>query len=243
MEYQNIAYTEEYQNHRKKFDYLFDDKYKCDDSRAITILDGKFCLIINYYSDPSYQVFKYNVSTSKTEIYDTEGKKITEFRNVDHHVDFYSVVEHSNGRHYLFFSIDLYGYSVMDLSNFNTYHYIPKESFSDLGETFIWTKVLYCKVNNIIAVDGCIWAFPYGTEFYDFSVPEEFPYKLIYTSHEMDGEIDINSDVTPLRWTEDGKIVLECCLNKDEPTIEKTIDIEWRYLKKLKGTDVLSVSE
>jgi hypothetical protein len=55
--------------------------------------------------------------------------------------------------------------------------YFPKESL-DGGETFIWCSVKYCAVNDVLAVDGCYWACPYGFMFYDFSNPMELPLKL-----------------------------------------------------------------
>jgi hypothetical protein len=230
MKDKNVAYTKEYQDHKRQFDYIFNDEYKSNEVEEKTLLDGKYLLKTHYFSDSSHKVFKYNLNTSKTEVYDINGVQVAEFRNIDHHIDFFEVVEHSNGKNYLFFSTDLYGYSVMDLSDYGTYHYIPEASF--IGEeTFIWTNVMYCKGNNIIAVDGCYWACPSSIEFYDFSNPEEFPLKRICTSYDMEDELNINSDVTPLRWNDDGTIVLECYEDEGTVKVEKTFDIVTRKIK------------
>ncbi len=228
MESNNVAYTKEYVEYRKQFDYIFVDKYKNDDDEVKSLSDGKHTLVTSYYNDESHEVLQYNVSTSKTRVLDSSGATVAEVRNISYSVDFFSEVEHSNGKRYLLFSIDLYGYSIMDLSNYKVYHYIPEESFKS-NETFIWTDVRYCSKNNILAVEGCFWACPSSVEFYEFAKPEEFPLKRICTSYEMADELDIDSDVTPLRWNDDGRIVIECYEDKGTVKVEKIFDIvSWK---------------
>lgn len=234
MKDKNVAYSSEYQGYRKQFDYIFSDKYKSGNEETKLLSDGKHTLRTSFYRDESHEILQFNAHTSKTEVLDYSGNKVAEVRNINCSVDFFSEVEHSNGKRYLLFSIDLYGYSIMDLSNYKVYDYIPEESFSGQEETFIWTDVLYCRRNNVIAVDGCIWACPSSTYFYDFSNPEQLPYDLICSSYDMEGEINIDTDVTPLYWNEDGTIVLRCCIGEDSiEEIEKTIDIISRVKKYL----------
>lgn len=45
--------------------------------------------------------------------------------------------------------MDLYGYSIMDLSNYKVYDYIPVESFTGHKETFIW-KMCFIVVRIIL---------------------------------------------------------------------------------------------
>lgn len=227
MKTANVAYTEEYQKHRATVDFLFTEEYKYE-TESKPIFNGEFILETSYYSETPER-HRY---LSRTEVYDCNKKKVAEFRNIDHSVDFFSQVEHSNGKRYLFFSIDLYGYSILDLSDFQMYHYVPEESFKEGKETFIWTDIFYCKNNNILAVDGCFWACPFSTHFYDFSVPEELPYDLICSSYDMDGEINIDRDVIPVHWNDDGTIVIKCTVDEnEEEAIEKTIDIVSRRNK------------
>lgn len=222
----NVAYSLEYLEHRKQFDYIFIDKYKCNEDETKQLKYNGHFIKTSYYSDHSHEKLKFNANTSKTDIFDCNGNKVAEIRNIDYSVDLFSEIEHSNGKYYLIFSIDLYGYSLLNMSNYQIYHYIPEESFKQGKETFIWTDTFYCKKNNIIAVDGCFWACPFSTYFYDFTEPEILPYDVIYSSYDMDGEINIDTDITPLRWNEDGTIVLKCCDGKDgDIEIEKTVDI------------------
>lgn len=192
MESNNVAYTNEYLEYRKQFDYIFIDKYKRGSDKIKQLKDGRQTLITSYYVDDSYEVSKYYVHTSKTLVLGCNNNTVAEIRNIIHSVDFFSEVEHSNGKRYLLFSIDVFGYSIMDLSNYEVYHYIPEESFKGDEETFIWTNVLYCSKNNTIAVDGCFWAAPSGTNIYDFSIPERLPYEMLYSSYDMDGEANID---------------------------------------------------
>lgn len=226
MMHKNAVYTKEYQEYRSRFEYVFSEKYKCSDGATRLLADGEHTLVTSYYSDSSHKVLKYNIFASKTEVFNKSKNKVAEFKNINHKVDFFSLINHSNGNTYLIFSIDLYGYSIMNLSNYKAYHYIPEESFKKHKETFIWTEVHYCKENNILAVEGCYWAYPFSTEFFDFSNPEELPFKRIFSSYEMDGEIDIGNDVVPVRWNDDGTIVLKCSFGEGGVNqIEKTIDI------------------
>lgn len=221
----NIAYSIEYQEYRKTFDYVFQERYKTK-SEEVPLTDGKHILRISYFNDESCEYSKYQVQTSETEVFDNNFNKVAEFRNINHSVNFYSVVEHSNGKNYLIFSIDLYGYSVMNLENYHVYNFVPEESFKGEVETFIWTDVCYSKKNNIIAVDGCYWACPSSAEFFDFSTPENLPYEKILSSFDMEGQLNIDTDVIPVRWNNDGSIVLKCCIDsegKDE--VEKVVDI------------------
>jgi hypothetical protein len=228
----NVAYSSEYLEHRKRFDYIFSDKYKCNEDEIRQLKYNNLFLKTSYYSDHSHEKLEYNVNTSKTDIFNGNGNKVAEIRNIDYSVDLFSEIEHSNGKYYLIFSTDLYGYSLLDLSNYQIYNYVPEESLIQGNETFIWTDTLYCKKNNIIAVDGCFWACPFSTYFYDFSEPEILPYELICNSYDMDEEINIETDVTPLRWNEDGTIVIKCCDGKDgENETEKTVDIASRRIK------------
>ncbi len=84
------------------------------------------------------------------------------------------MIKHSNGKTYLIFTEDLYGYSVLELETLKSVHYLPKESYlegEEFKETFIWTDMHYNKANNFLAVGGCFWAEPSSVIYFDFSNP------------------------------------------------------------------------
>lgn len=226
----NIAYTEEYMREREKSDYLFVDKFMINECEVKKLKYKDHIVKSTSYCEICDSGYKcHNVLYA--EVFNGEGNKVYEFKNIDYNTDLLIEIEHSNGHNYLIFSTDLYGYSVLNLDNYKDYHYMPENPKDGTDESFIWTDVKYCKRNNIIAVEGCIWACPFGTFFYDFSIPEELPHDLIYSIYDMDGEINIDTDAIPLYWNEDGTIVLKCCIGEDEKEIEKTIDIISRRKK------------
>lgn len=227
MKSRNIAYSEEYKECRRKMDYVFDMKYQDKEVRTRIVDDGKHTLITYYYSDFSHGTLDSNVRASRTEIINSKQKIVNEIKNIDYSVDFFSDIKHSNGNSYLFFSIDLYGYSIMDLSNYNVNHYIPVESFKNSQETFIWTDIHYCKHNDLLAVDGCYWASPYGTEFYNITNPMELPFKKVCDSNDLEGIFSTDNDIIPIRWNENGTIILQGFIDDEGMNqVEKTIDIK-----------------
>lgn len=225
MNSNNVAYSNEYQEYRKTFDYVFEDRYRTK-VEEISLADGKHVIRISYFIDETYEYSQYPVHTSQTEVFDSNFNKVGEFRNINHSVNFYSIVEHSNEKKYLVFSIDLYGYSIMNLESYHVYNFVPEESFKGEAETFIWTDIYYNKKLNILAVDGCYWACPFSTEFFDFSTPEKLPYEKIFSSYDMEEELNIDTDVTPVRWNDDDSIVLRCCIDSEgNKEVEKSVDI------------------
>lgn len=85
----NVAYTNEYQEHKKKFEYIFNKKFMSKDINERLLPDGKHILKTYYYYDDSHQVSEYNVRASKTDVLDLRGNIITELKNIDYHVDFF----------------------------------------------------------------------------------------------------------------------------------------------------------
>lgn len=223
MNGRNVAYSAEYQEHRNKIDYVFEEDYKVDTEEQ-TLNEGRYILKSTYYLDESHEVFKFNVMVSKTEVCDDKGKHIKTIKNVNHGTNFFSIIEHSNGVNYLLFAIDLYGYSVMNLSSGEVFDYIPEESFNSGQETFIWTSTKYCKVNDMLAVDGCYWACPFSVQIFDFSKPMELPLIKLFDSYQLDSEINNDTDVETVRWNTHGLFTMKCSTD-NEVNIEMTINV------------------
>ena len=85
------------------------------------------------------------------------------------------IIDHADGQQYFVFDEDLYGYSVLKLSDLTCIHYIPEESYGkypdEFEETFIWCDCFYNPENNMLAVDGCYWACPNNIIVLDFADP------------------------------------------------------------------------
>ncbi len=223
----NVAYTAEYQKYRQKINEVFCEKFKKPGVEERALPDGRHFIKITQFNDESAVITGFRLFASITEVMNEQGKKLAEFKSA-YHKDFFNIIKHQNGRSYLLFSIDLYGYSVLDLTDYRVWHYVPESSFSNNAETFIWTNVLYCPLNNTIAVDGCYWAAPYATEFFDFTIPEQLPFDRICTSYDMEDQFDTGADIIPIQWNADGSIQLEGFIN--EQSVIKNINV-FRYAK------------
>ena len=102
-----------------------------------------------------------------------DKKMIYEWKNIYDKSRYATIIKHSDGNKYLLFSIDLYGYSVLNLKTLECINYIPSESYLDNKETFIWCDVNYNPKNNLLVVSGCYFASPYSLIVLDFTKPME----------------------------------------------------------------------
>ena len=100
---------------------------------------------------------------------------VFEWKHIDGCTRFSKIIDHSDGRQYLVFDEELYGYSVLDLNSFECMHYLPKESYLEypggFEETFIWCDCHYNDSTNQLAVEGCFWGAPYSVAIIDFANP------------------------------------------------------------------------
>ena len=116
------------------------------------------------------------------------------------------MIHHTDGQDYFIFDEDLYGYSVLRLSDLASVHYIPAESCGNytgkFEETFIWFNCYYNPENNMLAVNVCIWSAPSSVIVMDFSDPmrivEAKEWSDVYISC-MDDYYDLD-DIDFVRW-------------------------------------------
>ena len=74
---------------------------------------------------------------------------------------------------YLLCGEDYQGYSIIDLRTGACHIHFPEEGWKGLG--FCWTAAYPSPDRQVLAVDGCVWAFPYELVFFDFRQPERLP--------------------------------------------------------------------
>lgn len=222
----NTAYTNEYRLYRQRFEYLFCDEYKGSVSEKV-LSDGVRRLQTTQYEhifDKQGKPSCYEHAI-RTHLFDAGNKIMAEIKNI-YGIPFFSEIRHRDGHHYLLFSIDLYGYSIMDLADYSMHHFVPEESIFHQEETFIWTDAMYCPQNNFLAVDGCYWACPYGVEFFDLSDPLCLPYKRILSTYELYKGMEANHGIEPVKWNDNGTFVLSFYTDKNGmEKIERTIDV------------------
>ena len=135
------------------------------------------------------------------------------WRNLDTDGEFCSLFRHRNGKHYLIFRTELYGYSVLEVESGQEMHYVPAcvhpEEGQKAEEVFIWTGADYDPHTDLLAVTGCIWACPYSTIVLDFSCPlqPQPPERWLDLRRIVDPDDTQFNDIEFIRW-EDGLLFL-----------------------------------
>jgi len=87
----------------------------------------------------------------------------------------YSWITHVNGNEYLLCGEDYQGQTIVNLSNGMSRSYFPDAGYE--GGAFCWTAAHPSPGSRVIAVEGCYWACPYEVVLYDFSSPDDLPYR------------------------------------------------------------------
>ena len=129
----NFYGSEEYNQLIKELDKLVYTKCNLLKSTNEVELDDEYSIKYYYYKD-----IDSNKDGEICRLYKDE-KMIYEWKNIYNISRYATIIKHSDGNKYLLFSIDLYGYSVLNLKTLECINYIPSESYLDNKETFIWT--------------------------------------------------------------------------------------------------------
>ena len=161
----NVAYTDKYKQHWNDSQSLFVAENRVE-SKEYHLSDEYSVHATKYFG----QVGEYYRYGSECSLVDCSGNTVHTWRSIDNRSDFHKIIAHSNGKEYLIFRQDLYGYSVLDIASEEVLQFFPKDSL-DGGETFIWTDVEYCSDSNTLAVGGCYWAAPSSVCLFTFDEP------------------------------------------------------------------------
>jgi len=224
----NIAYSNEYIEHKNKIiNIAYNQVNKVRESEVVS---GKLRRIISEFRT------KHNDKTyfcSYNKVYD-ENKFIFEYFNLYHHNFFCEKIMYNNGRNYIFYKTDLYGYNVFEIDTKNTFDYFPKCSFmGDIVETFIGTSIHFNKDNNIFAVDGCYWACPSDVFLLKINNPLEQYEKYVNIHLIIDEDYEKYEDIDFLEW-ENNDIKLKCYNIEIKPYNNEIVILkEKEYIKKM----------
>ena len=171
----NYYGTDDYIRHINELEIQIFSKIDFQKPDRVSQLENGFCVKYYYYADEENRVSGCApVDGEICRLYANE-ELVYEWKNTYGNSRFAKIIHHSDGEDYLVFDEDLYGYSVLKLSDFSCMHYLPAESYGDFPdifeETFIWCNIFYNAENNMMAVDGCYWACPENVVVLDFSNP------------------------------------------------------------------------
>ncbi|MGN0639145.1 MAG: hypothetical protein ACI4J0_12310 [Huintestinicola sp.] len=223
--FENIYHTEKYQKHRQQYiDKIFLPRNKRE--REKLPLEAGFSLESTEYSvfekDSKYP----SLTAYEQSLVSPDKSVVLRWQLCDDHdfTSFTRIFTHSDGRLYLIYKEDLYGYSVLRLSDRKALHYVPKGYYPHNGEeppypgeSFIMTDLHYCPENNFAAAGGCFWAAPYDTAILDFSDPLSPPDKII-TIHDIIDPSHENDELEDIDFKEwkDGHLILEADMIKEQ---------------------------
>ena len=203
--YDNIYFTKEYQNSletcRKAVSGECSEEYTIELDLEYTLWCGR------YHTEQD--------GFCRCRLFSSEGRAVFEY-NINYDDDFGSftaVFESTEGERYFIFKEDLYGYSVLRLSDMECMHYIPRgeeRKGAVTGESFIFTDFHYCRNANIAAAGGCFWAAPSDVALLDLSDPLREPdkYTLLFPIINPERDYDRIEDVDFLRWEKDGRLIV-----------------------------------
>ena len=106
-----------------------------------------------------------------------KSRAIKTWRCIDDRAEFFSLIRHANGKFYLVFRQDLYGYSVLELDRGRIMRFVP-DAWTLGKESFIFSGVRYLQDWDALAVSGCYWGAPNGVHLVSFaeSMSEEQRY-------------------------------------------------------------------
>ena len=199
----NIAYSSEYIRYREE---IINAAFKPENKRGSeTINEDRVVLEIdNYLSGGEKKHY-----CGHTKVFTPEGKRLHEYFNLYDQHFLCKLIEYSDGRTYLVYREDLYGYSVFEPGTDNLFNYYPAATFKDGRETFIGTNMHYNIHNNVTAVEGCYWACPSDTVLIKTGNPLEMFSSYAVLHQIIDREYDIYDGIDFVAW-EHRDIKLKC---------------------------------
>lgn len=116
--------------------------------------------------------------------------QIISWRCIDDRAEFFSLIRHANGKFYLVFRQDLYGYSVLELDRGRIMRFVP-DAWTLGKESFILSGARYLRDWDALAVDGCYWAAPNGVHLVSFAEPMSEEQRYVDVLDCMQGGYDI----------------------------------------------------
>ena len=224
----NVVHTPQYQAYRQECAFVFSEEHRSSLPGKTELLSEGYSVRTDYYTGQG----RYQLHAARHRLLDSGGQVVYTWDNINDDGEFYQLIPHANGNHYLVFREDLYGYSVLEVETGRTMHYIPEKSWPLDGrqgkETFIWTNVAYDAATSLLAVWGCYWACPNGTLLLDFSDPlEEQDWKRwLDVQDVVDPDLDIYDDIDLERFGEDGLIYFRTSSAEDGARGELTLPTE-----------------
>lgn len=197
----NAVNSAQYQARIKQAETLFEGR---NFTRCQTInLSGGYEIVKD-----AYRLGATSFSGGEYTLFDTHKTQIKSWRCIDDRAEFFSLIRHANGKFYLVFRQDLYGYSVLELDRGRIMRFVP--DVWTLGkESFIFSGVHYLRGWDALAARGCYWGAPNGVHLVSFAEPMSEEQRYVDVLDCIQGGCDIyeQADFTGF---EDNELSLKC---------------------------------
>lgn len=224
--FKNVYNTREYEKRREDYLGKFNEGDFTKTERAS--LGRGYSLEIRHYikCDRTSEGWERERSCTRSSLRDIGGREIFAFDTVDFDdIAGTSLIFTVKDREYLFFKENLYGYSVLDISDGHVMHYIPAGEYN---KSFIIVQSLFCEDISAALCHGCICAAPYSVCLCDLSDPMSEPKGYLMMEDVIDPSGDLRSgsnyfeDIS-LKEIKDGRYIFyaERYIKKTDETIKE----------------------
>jgi hypothetical protein len=161
-----------YQQRRAVIDAVFDNAPPDPKSRTVSVSpSARYRLeVVQYVPARGWRYTRGKV------VRIADGALIADVkRNYSHF--WHSWIQHANDCEYLLCGEDYQGQTVINLSNAETRTSFEQGAHNGAG--FCWASAYPSPDSKLLAVEGCYWACPYELVVFDFTNPDELPYREI----------------------------------------------------------------
>lgn len=163
----------------------------------------------------------------------SDGERVADVKRNYSSFPFSWMESHVNGHDYLVAGEDYQGQTFCELDTGRSKSHIPDEAFEGFG--FCWAGHRLLDDGRTLLVDGCYWACPYETRFYDVSDPMEgWPELKIPDepgSLDADGEVTYDAATGIISWSQ-GARVFKPTRERESEIDHKLYDTIWAAKRK-----------
>jgi len=229
----NFAYTLQYKQYLKQFEYIFNEKYFRGINEKII---KNYKILIEEYNH-TYDVSKNygkSISCHRIKLL-VNGNIIYENKSVFIVKPFFQYIKHKNENEYFVSGNDLLDFSVFNITKNQEYKYVNEyiinENYEGDCNNEFWyiTEWKYNPKNNYVAINGQDGMNCETITIFDFTKPEKLPYHFRNLSQEIDKKYN-DGTCTAMEWVENNGLLIkigeeqtqEIIINEDE--IEKVLN-------------------
>ena len=135
--------------------------------REVLSPSGRFKLVLRHYGTKA-GCWDYSRGTVWS-VDALDGEPVADVKRNYSSFPFAWVEDHPNGHSYLVCGADYQGQTVVELDTRTRLDHLPEDAKDGVG--FCWIDYEFHAPTQMLIANGCIWACPYETRFYDFRTP------------------------------------------------------------------------